>query len=145
MSVGAKEWLKQLPFETGLVLASFILGAAGAMIGVLAGYNPLYGASLGVFAPSIILIVLVIVLGGLSGYPVCRCGRCKGNDYTFIEIEPKGVVTEDTEFHYKCSFCARRWAEKGSVFYEVTPDGLKPYKKRFSTNIWWWVDASGEQ
>ena len=147
MVASVRAWLQQLKFDTLFLFAPYVLSATGALIAYLCGLNIFFWFSICFFSPFITMALLCLAaaaLGAFTEYPLCRCGRCKGHEYRFIKTEPPGTLNECTGYHYRCSSCHREWVEKGRAFYEVTPFGPKPYKKRFSKNIGWWIDATGK-
>jgi hypothetical protein len=119
-----------------LILPLFIVfcAALGAVIAYAIGGSALSGALIGGaigFSPLFVLAVVYALLQRWSPErPDCICGRCKPEDYDFLESMSD---IEEHVYFYRCPHCGRKYREHGDRFGLETPEGIRPY---MTTSRW---------
>ena len=116
----------------------------GLIVSKHLGVSLTLGASLGLLAGFVPLVLLCVAYGALMFWrpdlPVCRCGQTKYGEYEHIP-STEGY-SKDTWHENRCPKCERRYKSKGTVVMECRADGtLIPYMKVSRWGRWQPDDA----
>jgi hypothetical protein len=64
--------------------------------------------------------------------PICRCGRCRSQDYEFL-----GMEQQPLSFDYRCPSCDRHYRARDNKFLEIASNGSEqPYMRQSSLGRW---------
>lgn len=116
------------------VIPLLVVGSAagGGAIAAYTGHDVLVGVASGFLIGLSPLLLLGLAYAFLVAWrpdrPACRNGRCRADDYEFLEW-PEGARKEGTgcSYCYQCR-CGDRYVQRGTRFVEIAQDATeKPF------------------
>jgi hypothetical protein len=108
-----------------IMLCIAISGAIAHVSGAPLLHVIILGLAVGM-APLVLMgIMSILMVAWCPDRPMCRCGKCRSDDYSYVE---SGNITVETVFEYQCPFCSRTYRQRDKRFWEFSSDGSEiPY------------------